>query len=186
MLPAEQRALMEHSRGAQHHECPLWASLRYNTALLISHRINFTLSTNLFCNSVHRSKLPLKLWSREALQRASYIHYSLWCCRDAGKDCFSISLFMKTVVAVALQRKMKLYLNASCVIFWKVYKERVLGGAMTVYLVKFPVALMGPPWFLYSKKQINILSATVSDFLLHRAARRTDNTVTIHHGTLKT
>ena len=65
VLPAEQRALMERSRHARHHECPLWASLRYNTALsLISHWINFILSANLFCD-IYRSML----WSRGALQR---------------------------------------------------------------------------------------------------------------------
>ena len=53
MLPAEQRALMEQSRGAQHHECPLWASPRSNSELLISHWINFNLSKYLFCNTVY-------------------------------------------------------------------------------------------------------------------------------------
>lgn len=56
-LPAEQRELMEHSRDARHHECPLWASLWYNTGLLISHWITFTPSTNLFCNAIHGSKV---------------------------------------------------------------------------------------------------------------------------------
>lgn len=81
------------SRDAHHHECPLWASLRYNTGLLISHWINFILSTNLFCDTIHRSKLLLMLWSTEALRL--YIRYSNLCFKDAGKECCSIFAFLQ-------------------------------------------------------------------------------------------
>lgn len=96
------------SRDAHHHECPLWASLRYNTGLLISHWINFILSTNLFCDIIHKSKLLFMLQSREAfLLYTASLQILQWFVWFKGNFLFVLML----------------YLILHCVIFQKLHKK---------------------------------------------------------------
>ncbi len=86
VLPAEQWALMEHSRDAQHHECPLWASRRYNTGLLISHWITFTLSTNLFCHTIYRSKVQHVVEQR-GVAKGFFTYSAVTCASEKNCSC---------------------------------------------------------------------------------------------------